>query len=76
MDLANYSSLALSGGDEDIVHIVVDMALDVKIPSLAEIDGNIFAMQNTYEDHEYLLLSADICNCVEHTAALRCEDGA
>ena len=60
----------------DIVHIMVDMALDVKIPSLTEIGGTISAMQHTYEDHEYLSLSADICNCVEHTAALRCEDGA
>ena len=77
----NCSSLALPGGNEwvigfDIVHIMVDLALDVKIPSLTWIDGSIFAMQNTYEDHEHLVASAHICNNVECTAALLCEDGA
>jgi hypothetical protein len=53
-----------------------DLASDEKIPSLTEIDGSIFAMQNTYEDHEHLMTSAHICKDVECIAALLCEDGA
>jgi hypothetical protein len=81
LGLANCSSLALSGEDEwvidfDIVHIMEDLALDEKIPSLTEIDGSIFAIQNTYEDCEQLMTSAHICKDVECIAALLCEDGA